>query len=189
MNLQNAYKVNILGLKQGKHEFEYHIGDAFFALFEHSLIEKGDLKVVVVLDKTDRLIDAHFSIKGTIELICDRTLRPFNQDINISEQIIFQYADKYEEMNESLVHIPHGEHQLDLSSFLYELICVEVPMRKLHPDLETDEDSDEDLLIYTSAEDLDEEEDSDDGDEDEFIDPRWQALKRLKGDDDINNQK
>ena len=109
MSKQHAYKINILGLSQGKHRFSFLINDAFFDNFEYSPVKKGDLETEVVLEKSDRLIDVQFKIEGNIELICDRSLKPFKEEVIVTEQIIFKYAEEYEEINETLVHIRHDE--------------------------------------------------------------------------------
>jgi uncharacterized protein len=57
-----------------------------------------------------------------------------------------------------------------------------LPMKKLHPRFleEMDEESDNDILVYSSRQSGDAESDSDeDDDDDNDIDPRWDALKNL----------
>ncbi|PTB92421.1 DUF177 domain-containing protein, partial [Marivirga lumbricoides] len=57
--------------------------------------------------------------------------------------------------------------------FIYETIALEVPLKKIHPDEELeDEESNEYIYIDDS---LDSEEE-----ENEEVDPRWEALKNLK---------
>jgi uncharacterized metal-binding protein YceD (DUF177 family) len=62
---------------------------------------------------------------------------------------------------------------IDVSEFIYEFITLAVPLKKLHPRYEETEDDEPDL-IYTSE---DEDTDRENGE----VDPRWEALKKLKG--------
>jgi len=64
---------------------------------------------------------------------------------------------------------------INIGDFIYEFITLAVPLKKLHPRYEEafDED-DEPEMIYTSQEESDEEESQE-------SDPRWEALKKLKG--------
>jgi hypothetical protein len=40
-----------VGLKLGKHHFEYQISNAFFEIFDYDEFENSDIKVNVVLEK------------------------------------------------------------------------------------------------------------------------------------------
>jgi hypothetical protein len=40
-----------VGLKVGKHHFEYQISNAFFEVFDYDEFESSDIKVNVVLEK------------------------------------------------------------------------------------------------------------------------------------------
>ncbi len=59
-------------------------------------------------------------------------------------------------------------------------------LKKLHPSLRTEDDADDEseddevILVYSSED----KEDNDDSDSEEKIDPRWEALKKLKGNKD-----
>jgi uncharacterized metal-binding protein YceD (DUF177 family) len=73
--------------------------------------------------------------------------------------------------------IPLGTESIDLSSVIYEVISVEMPMKRLHPRFENEYELDDDLkMIYTSEDSLDEEE------KEQITDPRWNKLK------DLNNK-
>ena len=125
------------------------------------------------------MVQCTFKIKGSIELTCDRSLEDFDFLIDKEEKIIFRYADNYEELSEDLINIPHGQIELDLAPFIYELIAVSIPMKKLHPKFEneTSEDDEEEVeFIYSSEGENPEENKKDDDD----IDPRWKDLLNLK---------
>jgi hypothetical protein len=42
-----------VGLKVGKHHFEYQISNAFFEVFDYDEFESSDIKVNVVLEKEE----------------------------------------------------------------------------------------------------------------------------------------
>jgi uncharacterized protein len=64
-----AFSVNIIGLSNKVHHFDYEFGDEFFAAYGSGLISKGHFKADVELNKHETFIEATFKIKGSIPLI------------------------------------------------------------------------------------------------------------------------
>jgi hypothetical protein len=54
MNNTKQYLIPFVGLKVGKHHFEYQISNAFFEVFDYDEFESSDIKVNVVLEKKAR---------------------------------------------------------------------------------------------------------------------------------------
>src|ERR1700743_302999 len=109
------FDIEIFRLNEGKQTFNYELKDSFFASFEDSLQEKGNLKAKVILDKSERLILSEFSIKGFIELICDRSLEPFNYEIDTQQNLVFKFGDEFLEVSEDVIIIPRDLQKLNLA--------------------------------------------------------------------------
>jgi uncharacterized metal-binding protein YceD (DUF177 family) len=180
MKSLKEFDVELFRLSDGKQSFDYELDDKFFALLEGSILEKGNLKAKVVLNKSERLILAEFDIKGTIELTCDRSLEPYDYAIESNQNLVFKFGEEFAELSEDVIMIPRDLQKLSLAQYLYEFIGLSVPMKKLHPKFQQEEESEDDeqetKLIYTSEE----EKKNNSGKEGEDIDPRWNALKDLK---------
>jgi uncharacterized metal-binding protein YceD (DUF177 family) len=172
----NAFKINIIGLSHSQHQFEYHIGEDFFRHYGDRTVSEGELDVVVTLDKRETMIETRFEIKGTVKLICDRSLDPFQYPLKINKHVIFKFGDKDEELSDEIIMIHRDSDSIELGQYIFEFITLAVPMKKLHPryegELDLDDES-EGKIIYTSGDDSP-------GDDDENIDPRWEQLKKLK---------
>ncbi|MEM7297844.1 MAG: DUF177 domain-containing protein [Bacteroidota bacterium] len=164
------YRIDIFGLSNNTHEFDFSFNDEFFEAFESSLVSKGKGACDIELIKSDSMITLNFSIQGTIELECDRSLELFDYPINVNKELIYKYGDEEKELSDDVFVIPKGTQEIYISEFLYEAINLEVPMKKLHPKFQNDDESDE--MIYSSHEEKEENEDK--------VDPRWEALKKLK---------
>ena len=50
MGLKN-FEVEIFQLKNGKHQFDFVVSDSFFQLLGTSLVDKGNLKALVTINK------------------------------------------------------------------------------------------------------------------------------------------
>lgn len=170
------FKVNLQGLSQKAHRFEYAFGDEFFGLYGNTLLEGGKFESEVTLDKRETLIEADFSIRGHARLVCDRSLEPFDFPMDIRKKILFKYGEEEKELSEEIVLITREQAFLDLGQYLYELITVNLPMKRLHPRFaeETTSEQEDIRLVYSSPA------DDTDNKEEEPIDPRWEKLKKLK---------
>jgi uncharacterized metal-binding protein YceD (DUF177 family) len=171
------YSVNIVGLTNTVHRFDFEVGNDFFEHYGTDLVSEGSLKSEVTLDKRGTFIEAAFHIHGTVKLICDRSLDPFDQPIELTKRLVFKYGDADQELSDEIIMIHRDSERLDLGQYMFEFIALEVPMKKLHPRFqgeESEEGGSEGKIIYSSKASPDESGDKED------IDPRWEILKKLK---------
>lgn len=159
-------------LKQGVHEFSFEVTNAFFDCFEYSEVKKGSLNVDVSLDKQSTLLILHFSIEGSVELSCDRCNKLYEQPLLANERLIVKFGDETYDSTEEILVLPHAEYEMNISNFVYEFIILNLPVQRLHPDGECDET----IVGYIEEGEFEE----DTQEQEEPIDPRWEALKELK---------
>jgi len=178
------YCVNILGLSRNVHQFQYDFGAEFFKKYGTGLVSEGTFKVDVAIDKRETFLEANFSVKGSVKLVCDRSLDEFDYPIDVTPRIIFKYGNEDKEISDDVVMIHHGTESLELGQFIYEFIALAIPMKKLHPRFE-DETDEQGSIVYTSeTEDLPSPKESgvlrtgQTGKKEE-TDPRWEMLKKL----------
>jgi uncharacterized protein len=171
----NPYSVNIIGLSNRAHSFNYELNDEFFARYGQDLVPGGRFKAEVVLDKHETFIEAEFRINGQAALICDRSLEPFDFPVDMDKKVVFKYGEEETELSDEIVLITRETTTVDLGQLMYEFIVLGIPMRKLHPRFqEEDEDENKDgKVIYSSSTDANQS-------EDDQVDPRWEQLKKLK---------
>ncbi len=171
-----AYNINIVGLSNREHQFQFEIGDEFFRKFGTDIVSEGTFHVELLLNKHETFIEVEFKINGAAHLICDRSLEPFDFPINSNNNIVFKYGDAFQEMTDEIVIIPRETATLELGQYIYEFIALGIPLKKLHPrfqDEVNEEDDSEGKIVYSS-------ETSEEKKDDEEIDPRWNILKKLK---------
>lgn len=161
------FLINIKGLSLKVHEFRFHIGDSFFEHFGKELVQKGNLQVELDLDKRETFLEASFVIKGSVGLICDRSLETFTHPIALESRVLFKYAAVAEEVSEDIIHITKETDQIDAGKLIYDLVGTAIPMKKLHPKFQNESNDDAGSIVYTS------------GKPEDQIDPRWEKLKKL----------
>jgi DUF177 domain-containing protein len=129
------YVIPFVGLKEGRHEFEFDIDDSFFEHFESSEIRKGKLFVSVVLIKKQQILELDFDIKGQVRTICDRCLGEFNFPLTYQGKLFFKFGEKSYELTDEIVILAESEHEINISQYIYEFINLSLPYRRIHPDI------------------------------------------------------
>lgn len=175
MKVSNEFLIPFIGLKQGKHQFDYQIDKTFFDRFEYDEFESCNVKVDVVLEKKSTMLELHFKHKGTVHVPCDLTGEPFDLPIKGKINVVVQFGDAFNNENEELLILPHGEHQVDVSQYIYEMIVLSIPLKRIHPGVKDGTLKSEaieklqELTVKAKKEETKSEE----------TDPRWDQLKKL----------
>jgi uncharacterized metal-binding protein YceD (DUF177 family) len=103
--------------------------------------------------------------------------------LDIERVLLVRFGPEDLEMDENVLQIVPETQFINIAQHLYDFIGLAVPMKKLHPRFieetgnEDEEDESEGLLIYTTGT---AEEEEDDDDEDGPVDPRFEALRKIK---------
>lgn len=168
------FLIPFIGLKLGKHQFEYQINKTFFEDFEYGEYDNANIKVNVVLEKKSTMLELAFKHKGTVNVPCDLTGEPFDLPIQGKIKLVVQFGEVYNNDNEELLILPHGEHQIDISQYIYEMIVLSVPSKRVHPGVKDGSISTEILKNLSGS--LPKEQQTEN---EENIDPRWDKLKQL----------
>ncbi len=174
------YDIAFTGLKNGKHEFDFIITQAFFDLFEtEKEFTDANIKVHVLLEKHTTFLEFIITTEGTINLICDITGDQFDYPLDNSIRVLVNFGEEYDDSEEDVITIPHQDFAFNISQLVYENVMLSVPMKKISPNI-----SQEDIEILESfspqpIEEMEEEE-IEDSEDQESSDPRWDALKKLK---------
>lgn len=173
---KTKYNIEFKGLKEGLHEYEFEINNKFFEHFNEGLVENGDVTVKVKLEKRSAYLKLHLEISGWLELICDRCLENYQQDVELETELFVKYGEEKEfDEGGNVVWILPEEHYLNLAQVMYEYIALSIPLRHVHPN-ETGENGCNQEMLNRLGNIIHDEDDE----EEQEIDPRWAALKNLK---------
>ncbi|NNE31308.1 MAG: DUF177 domain-containing protein [Winogradskyella sp.] len=169
------YTIPFVGLKVGEHHFDYQIDNTFFKSFEYDEFNAVDVKIDLVLEKKSTLLELYFSATGVVNVNCDITNEPYNQDIDDKFKLVIKFGSEFNDDNEDILIIPHGEYEINVAQYIYELVILAVPVKRIHPGIE-DGTLKSDILskLEELSPNLDQKQKSS-----EEIDPRWNNLKKL----------
>ena len=170
------FTIPFVGLKVGKHHFDYQIDKKFFEHFEYDDFNDVNVKAALLFEKKTTLLELHFEISGIVNVNCDLTNEPYDQSVEGKFKLVVKFGDDYNDEFEDILIVPHGEYEINVAQYIYELIILSMPAKRIHPGVEDGTLDSEILkkLEELSPKGLEEKEETS-----EDIDPRWNTLKKL----------
>ncbi|WP_321333238.1 DUF177 domain-containing protein [uncultured Bacteroides sp.] len=185
----DKYKIDLKGMQVDTVNYEFLLDNLFFANIDAPEIQKGKIKVLLVVRKVSHAFELNFHSEGTVWVPCDRCLDEMEQIIVSSDKLMVKFGSAYAEEGDNLIVIPEEEGEINIAWFIYEFIALAIPMKHVHAPgkcnkamtgklskyLKTDTgDAGEDNNTFDVIEDNVTEDDND-----ESIDPRWNDLKKI----------
>lgn len=167
------FSIPFSGLKQGKHEFSYSIDNAFFESFEYDEFNAANLQLNVTLDKRSTVLEFNFHAQGTVNVDGDLSNEPFDLPLETEMELVVKFGDEYNDEDDAILILPHGEHQVNIAQYVYEMLVLAVPAKRIHPGV-LDGSLKSELLDRLESMQPKEEKDNN-----EETDPRWDALKNF----------
>ena len=167
----SKYKIEFAGLKIGNHQFNFNADKKFFDRFNFSDFNDVSVNIDIDLIKKSTLLELTFALKGFVNVNCDLTNEPFDLQINHEAVLVVKFGQDYNDEDDEILVLPHGEHKLYVDQYIFELIVLSLPPKRIHPGVEDGSLKSEILDIL---EDLKPKENSN------LADPRWDQLKNLK---------
>jgi uncharacterized metal-binding protein YceD (DUF177 family) len=166
------YDISFTGLKSGSYQFNYNVDKKFFEAFNFDEFLDSNVKVNLDFVKKSNLFELHFLAKGDVKVLCDISMEPYDQPVDCELNLIVKFGEEYNDDNEELIIIPYNEHYINVSQFIYEMIVLAMPGKRIHPRvLDGTLKSD----IVEKLEELNPENKK----KEHKIDPRWEELKKL----------
>lgn len=177
MKALKGYTIQFVGLKEGEHTFTYEIDRSFFDYFDFEDFNAATVTTTLTFIKKSTLMQLDFIAKGSVNVNCDVTNEPYDEPIEGEFELIVKFGDEYNDDNEEILIIPHGEYELNVAHYIYELIVLSVPNKKVHPGVE-DGTLKSDILDKLKELSVPSDQNKDKVGNIE-TDPRWDSLKKL----------
>ena len=163
------FNIPFVGLKEGKHLFQYKVDNTFFELYNYNEFEKSSINVTLEFVKKSTLFELEFTASGTVNVPCDVTNEYFDLEITATLPLVVKFGQEYNDENEEILILPHEVYQFSVAQFIYEMIVLGIPNKRVHPKVL-------DGTMETEAlEQLEIKEEK----TVETTDPRWDKLKNL----------
>ncbi|MFL2619730.1 MAG: YceD family protein [Flavobacteriaceae bacterium] len=171
MKPNSKYKIEFAGLKIGNHQFNFKVDKKFFDSFSFSDFNDVSVNIDIDLTKKSTLLELNFILEGRVNVNCDLTNEPFERLIKHEAALVVKFGHEFNNEDDEILVLPHGEHKLYVEQYIFELIVLSLPPKRIHPGVEDGSLKSEILEIL---EDLKPKENSN------LADPRWEQLKKFK---------
>lgn len=169
---KKEFFIPFVGLKEGKHTFEYQINNTFFESFGYEEFNGAEIPVKAVLTKTSTMMELDLNADGSVNVNCDLTNEPYDQEIKAFLHLIVKFGEEFNDEDDEILILPHGEHQVNIAQYLYEMLVLAVPQKRMHPGVLDGSLQSEAL---EKLRELEPKESKDNNNND----PRWDGLKKL----------
>ncbi|MFS4415502.1 YceD family protein [Maribacter sp. 2307ULW6-5] len=171
--VQKEFNIPFSGLKQGRHDFKFQITAGFFDAFGFDEFNDANIDLALTLNKTSTIMELSLMAKGTVNVNCDVSSEAYDQPVDAEMELVVKFGEAYNDEDDEILILPHGEHQLNIAQYAYETIVLAVPQKRVHPGVL-------DGTLQTEAlQRLKALEPREARTEKEENDPRWDELKKL----------
>ena len=168
MKTKSAYIIKFSGLSIGTHPFTYEIDKSFLDLYSLEDVNDLNINIDIDLEKHSTFLKLTFKINGNTELICDRCTEWYWQPVSNEQYLIVKFGNEQDDFSDDMIVLPYNEVQIDIAHFIYEFISLAIPLKRVHPEGECNQEMLEKIKNLSVSE------------EDKSIDPRWKALNNIE---------
>lgn len=166
------FNIPFIGLKEGSHLFEYQIDIKFFEEFQFDDFLDANIQVTLDLVKKGAFLELNFTANGTVNVPCDLSNEPFDLKVENTLPLLVKFGYEFNDDHEEVLILPNEAHQLNVAQYIYEMIVLAIPSKRIHPKV-LDGTMDSEALKKLKELEITKEKPA------KEADPRWDKLKDL----------
>lgn len=168
----DTFKIDLKGLSESVTTLEYDLGNGFFEAIDAPDVRRGELRTELVITKMADFFKLRFHTTGVVHIPCDLCLDDMDQPIDTTDELVVKFGTEYRE-NDDVITIVEDEGILDTAWLIYEFIALDIPIKHVHAPGKCNAVMSKLLSEHSAARSSEEE-------GEQQIDPRWEALLKLK---------
>ena len=167
METKHQYKIPFVGLKEGKHEFEFTAGEEFFEEYQYVLVDNVSLEATVELEKLSTMMVMIIKTHGKYTTQCDMCGDDIQSEASSENKLFIKFGEG-ESTDENILLLDQSEYEINVAELLFEFFVTSVPLKHMHPKGECNQEVLDKLETYKVQETQEE------------SNPMWDKLKELK---------
>ena len=172
MKIDSAFLIPFVGLKDGYHHFDYKLDNTFFEGYNFLDFNEANIKIALNLEKKPTIIRLDFKAQGKVKIPCDITTELFDFPLDTEFQLVVKFGADENQHNDEILILPQGSYELSVSQYIYEMIVLAIPHKRVHPGVEDGTLKSE---ILDKLKELQPQQQA----PPKGVDPRWNKLKDL----------
>lgn len=168
----SPFHIDLKALGEGEQTFTFKLDDEYFKAIDAHEVQRGNLEAHLAVERAGNYFELHIHVKGNVSVPCDICLEDMDLPIEANQRMVVKLGETYSE-EDDLVTIDEDDGIFDVSWLVYELIALHIPVRHIHEAGKCNpvmlEKLKELSMDHGGAE-----------HEKEEVDPRWEALAKLR---------
>jgi len=142
--------IPIKGLAPGAYTFSYALGQPFFDHFENQDVREAQIEAVVAMEKQSGWIRLDVTLQGTVLRFCDRCLGDVTIPVAYNAPLMVKFSNTEEDSGiDETITLDPSAPEIDLTQYLYDSVCVSLPLQSLHPTGECDPEMEQKITELT----------------------------------------
>merc|ERR1712194_184479 len=113
--------------------FDYSIDNKFFEAFNYDEFTSSSINVSLHFVKKSTLFELNFISEGFVEIPCDVSNELYHQEIDSEMPLVVKFGPEFNDDNEEILILPHEAYEFNAAQFIYEMIVLAVPNKRVHP--------------------------------------------------------
>lgn len=166
--------INLLALKEDSKEVSVVLNDGYFQSLDDAEIQHGSVNAVLSIRKAaTEEFALTIGVEGIVTVQCDLCLDDMEQPVKAESSYIVKLGQEPSE-DEDIIIVDENEGILSTAWLVYETIALAIPIKHVHAPGKCNDAMTKKLEELSATR---------SGDEiaEDAVDPRWEALKKLKG--------
>lgn len=131
-------QIDLVAASRKGEALRFELANDFFCSLDQDEICGGEVFVELrVRDLTEGCFQLDFSIRGHVIVTCDRCLEELRREIDVRDSV---KVTEYETEDPDVKYMTGKNGLYDISWDVYEMTELSLPIQRVHPDGECDED-------------------------------------------------
>jgi len=128
------YIIPLQSLSEGVHSMEFTISKEFIELQTIENMLDAQVTVTVIFTKRAKIHTLELSMRGTVEMPCDRCLEPVTIAVKNSQECVLKVDANEDEFadTDDVICINSHDKEFDITHILYENLLLALPLKKVH---------------------------------------------------------
>jgi len=180
-----AYNIVLKDLSSSASVIEYKLDNNFFEKIDDPDIRRGKVNAIVNIKKTGSAFELDFELEGNVQIACNRCLDDMEQAVWHKSKLTVKFGKGFSEEKNNVVIVPEAEGEINIAWFLFEFIALSIPIKHVHAPGKCNKTMMSKLSKHSVKNEENESEyEAEENNSDENTDPRWDALRDIKIDND-----
>lgn len=130
-----TYIIEQSTLDKGINHFDFNVDDSLFHRYENREMLNSSIKVSVDIEKNSNQMLMKLKASGKGDLQCDRCLDNFTHNIDLNNEILIKLDNETNyDLDADYVTLNTEENKFDIAYFIYEMLVLGLPQKRVHPD-------------------------------------------------------